>query len=144
MPRGPKGEKDLWVVFKFGSKLDEFVSSPLVNSYLKFGAVDEAYEVFHELPTRNVVLQNAMINGYVHIREFRMAFEVFWGMKEDEAMLSNFMVTRFVSALAIGDLDNGLAIHGIVMKIGYESFLAVSNLLINMYKKCKCIDMVVL
>lgn len=127
--------------FKFGLEVDEFIGSALVNCYLKFGAMNEAYEVFDELPVRDVVLWNAMINGYVHIGEFRMALEVFQKMNEDEAVPNNFTVTGVVSALAMGaDLDNGLVIHGFVIKKGYESFLAVSNALIDMYGKCKCID----
>lgn len=38
-----------------------------------------------------------------------------------------------------GDLDNGYVMHGFVIKKGFESVLEVSNALIDMYGKCKCL-----
>lgn len=129
------------LLFKFGLELDVFIGSALVNCFLKFRAMDDAYHVFDELPVRDVVLWNAMINGYVHIGEFKMALEVFRRMSEDLALPNNFTVTGVLSALAMSaDVDNGNAIHGFVIKKGYGSVVAVSNALIDMYGKCKCMS----
>ena len=40
----------------------------------------------------------------------------------------------------IGDLNNGRIIHGFAMKMGCESSVVVSNSLIDMYRKYKCIE----
>lgn len=81
------------LLFKCGLELDAFIGSALLNCYLKFRAVDDAYKVFDDLPARDVVMCNAMINGFVHIGEFRMALEVFRLMTEGEATPNNFTLT---------------------------------------------------
>ncbi|XP_019107397.2 pentatricopeptide repeat-containing protein At3g14730 isoform X1 [Beta vulgaris subsp. vulgaris] len=129
------------LLFKFGLGLDVYIGSALVNCYLKFRAMDEAYCVFDELIVRDVVLWNAMINGYVRIEEFRMALDIFRRMYKDDVMPNNFTATGVLSALAMSaDVDNGCAVHCFVIKKGYESVVAVSNALIDMYGKCKCVD----
>ncbi|XP_074280053.1 pentatricopeptide repeat-containing protein At3g14730 [Silene latifolia] len=129
------------LLFKCGLDLDEFIASALVNCYLKFKAMNDAYKVFHDLPARDVVLCNAMINGYVHIGEFIMALEIFRLMNKGEATPNNFTITGSLSALSMsGDIDNGYTMHGFVIKKGYESVLEISNALIDMYGKCKLLD----
>ena len=43
------------LMFKVGLELDVFVGSALVNTYLKFRFVGEAYRVFEELPVRDYI-----------------------------------------------------------------------------------------
>ena len=43
------------LLLKVSLDLDVFIGSALVNTYLKFGLVDEAQKVFVELPQRDVV-----------------------------------------------------------------------------------------
>lgn len=126
--------------FKLGLELDVFVGSALVNTYLKLGLLKEAQEVFEELPVRDVVLWNAMVNGYAQIAKFDEALETFRKMGAGGVVPNRFTVTGVLSVLALmEELNNGRAIHGMAMKMGYVSGLAVSNALIDMYGKCKCI-----
>ncbi|KAA8519542.1 hypothetical protein F0562_013834 [Nyssa sinensis] len=128
------------LLFKFGLEFDLFIGSALVHSYLKFALMEEAQEVFEELPVRDVVLWNAMINGHAQIGQFDMALEVFRGMGEDGVVPSRFTVTGVLSVFSVlGDLNNGKAMHGFVVKMGYDSGVAVLNALIDMYGKCKCV-----
>ncbi|XP_040987931.1 pentatricopeptide repeat-containing protein At3g14730 isoform X1 [Juglans microcarpa x Juglans regia] len=128
------------LLFKLGLELDMFVGSALVNTYLKFGLMEEAQEVFGEMPVRDVVLWNAMVNGYAQIGRHEEALEIFRTMGKKGVVPSRFTVTGVLSVFAsLEEFNNGRAIHGIAMKIGYVSGLAVSNALIDMYGKCKCI-----
>ncbi|GAB2293526.1 hypothetical protein Dimus_027733 [Dionaea muscipula] len=129
------------LLFKFGLDSDVFIGSALVSCYLKFVEVDAAHDVFDELDERDDVLWNSMINGYVQMGEFDMALDVFQLMVEDGVSPSSFTCTGVLSALAMNeDLDNGRAIHGFVAKKGYDSIVAVSNALIDLYGKCKSIE----
>ncbi|KAI9074986.1 hypothetical protein K1719_043036 [Acacia pycnantha] len=65
------------LLFKLGLELDVFVGSALVNTYLKFGLMVEAQEVFDEFTVRDMVLWNSMVNGYVQIGQFNEALEKF-------------------------------------------------------------------
>ncbi|KAL0544033.1 hypothetical protein IC582_019144 [Cucumis melo] len=123
---------------KMGLELDVFVGSALVNTYLKNGSMEDAQKVFGELPMRDVVLWNAMINGYAKIGCLDEALEVFRRMHVEGIAPGRFTITGILSIFASrGDLDNGKTVHGIVVKMGYDSGVAVSNALIDMYGKCK-------
>ncbi|KAF7803194.1 pentatricopeptide repeat-containing protein [Senna tora] len=128
------------LLFKLGLELDVFVGSALVNTYLKFGLMMEAQEVFDELPVRDVVLWNSMVNGYAQIGGFDEALSVFRLMGINGVVPSIFTVTGVLSIFSVmGDFNNGRTAHGFVIKMGYDSNVVVSNALIDMYGKCKCI-----
>ncbi|XP_044496193.1 pentatricopeptide repeat-containing protein At3g14730 [Mangifera indica] len=127
--------------FKLGLGFDVFIGSALVKTYLKFQLMEEAQKVFEELTVRDVVLWNAMINGYAQIGKLDEALGVFRRMSEEGVLISRFTVTGILSVFSmIGDFNNGRGVHGVVMKMGYDSGVAVMNALIDMYGKCKCID----
>ncbi|TQD81197.1 hypothetical protein C1H46_033226 [Malus baccata] len=128
------------LVVKFGLELDVYVGSALVNTYLKLGLMEEAQEVFDELPVRDVVLWNAMVNGFAQIGLLEEALAVFSMMGEEGVVPSRFTVTGVLSIFAVmGGFDNGRAVHGFVTKMGYDSGVEVLNALIDMYGKCKCV-----
>ncbi|BBH01069.1 Pentatricopeptide repeat superfamily protein [Prunus dulcis] len=128
------------LVVKFGLELDVYIGSALVNTYLKLGLMEEAQEVFDELPVKDVVLWNAMVNGFAQIGRLEEALVVFRMMGEEGVVPSRFTVTGVLSIFAVmGDFDNGRAVHGFAMKMGYDSGIEVLNALIDMYGKCKCI-----
>lgn len=136
-----EGRKVHGLLFKFGLELDVFVGSALVHLYLRFGFTEEAYQVFDELPVRDVVLWNAMINGFAQTGQFGSALEVFKEMGEEGVVPNKFTVTGVLSAMSMmGETNNGRAIHGFVIKMGYDSVLAVMNALVDMYGKCKCLE----
>ncbi|PNX77513.1 pentatricopeptide repeat-containing protein at3g14730-like protein [Trifolium pratense] len=127
------------LLFKLGLELDVFVGSALVNTYLKFGLVVDAHEVFEELPVRDVVLWNSMVNGYAQIGHFEDALGMFRRMVENGVVPCRYTVTGVLSIYSVvGDFDNGRGVHGFVIKMGYDSGVVVSNALIDMYGKCKC------
>ncbi|KAI4295401.1 hypothetical protein L6164_035450 [Bauhinia variegata] len=129
------------LVFKLGLELDVFVGSALVNTYLKIELIVEAQKVFEELPVRDVVLWNSMVNGFAQIGRFHEALEVFRRMRENGVIPSRYTVTGVLSIFSmIEDFDNGRIVHGFVTKMGYDSGVAVSNALIDMYGKCKCVS----
>ncbi|MED6192876.1 hypothetical protein PIB30_013969 [Stylosanthes scabra] len=128
------------LLFKFGLELDVFVGSALVNTYLKFGLVVDAHEVFEELPVRDLVLWNSMLNGYAQVGRFEEALEAFRRMRKNGVVACRFTVTGVLSIFSVtGDFCNGRAIHGFAMKMSYDSSVVVSNALIDMYGKCKCV-----
>ncbi|CAJ1935862.1 unnamed protein product [Sphenostylis stenocarpa] len=129
------------LLFKLGLELDVFVGSALVITYLKFGLVGDAYEVFEELPVRDVVLWNAMVNGYAQIGRFEEALVVFRRMGGNGVVPCTYTVTGVLSIFSVmGNFDCGRSVHGFVTKMGYESSVVVSNALIGMYGKCKCVS----
>ncbi|KAM7270611.1 hypothetical protein ACFE04_029825 [Oxalis oulophora] len=129
------------LLFKLGLELDLYVGSALVNCYMKFEFVEDACNVFEELPDRDVVVWNSMVNGYAKIGCLDEALEVFRRMRELGFSVSEFTVTGVLSIFANKeDCMNGRGFHGFVIKIGYDSVVEALNALIDMYGKCKCAD----
>ncbi|XP_010542327.1 PREDICTED: pentatricopeptide repeat-containing protein At3g14730 [Tarenaya hassleriana] len=127
------------LVFRLGLDSDCYVGSALVKCYLKFVLMEDAQKVFDELPERDdVVLWNAMINGYSQISRFEYASRVFMDMREGGIEIGRYTITGVLSAFtAMGELGNGRSIHCLAVKMGFDSGIAVSNALIDMYGKSK-------
>ena len=51
------------MLFKLVLDFDVFIGTAMVNTFLKFRLVDEAQELFVELPERDVVLWNALVSS---------------------------------------------------------------------------------
>ncbi|KAJ4960091.1 hypothetical protein NE237_020001 [Protea cynaroides] len=67
---------------KAGYETGCYVGNALLAMYCKCGSIDEAYNVFIEMPDKDVVTWNTMITGYAKHGYGREALEVFESMKK--------------------------------------------------------------
>eukprot|EP01018_Ginkgo_biloba_P015982 Gb_28612 [translate_table: standard] len=70
-------------IFKTGFDSDVFVGSALVDMYGKSGNINDACQVFNEMPERNVVSWNAMIAGCAQHGRGNEALQLFEQMQCD-------------------------------------------------------------
>jgi pentatricopeptide repeat protein len=59
-------------IIQSGCESNVFVRSSLINMYAECGSMDDAWRVFNEMPSRDVVTWNALLGGcamHVHVRE---------------------------------------------------------------------------
>ncbi|MQL69448.1 hypothetical protein Taro_001748, partial [Colocasia esculenta] len=128
-------------LFKVGLESDVFISSSLINAYMKMGLLVLAKKMFGILSDRDVVLWNSMVNGFAQMGQFKDALELFQQMGKEGFVPSKFTVTGITSVFAAtGDINGGRMIHGFAKKSGYEYDIAVSNSLIDMYGKCQSVE----
>ncbi|XP_042031732.1 pentatricopeptide repeat-containing protein At3g14730-like [Salvia splendens] len=127
------------LLYKFKLNCDPYIGSALLHCYLKFEAMYDAEQLFERMPERDdTVLWNAMINGFVQIGEFGKALAIFRRLVEMGLVPNEFSVTGVLSALTLAaDVYNGKAVHAFVIKMGHNVGIEVSNVLIDMYGKCK-------
>ncbi|KAL4300113.1 hypothetical protein S245_059401 [Arachis hypogaea] len=98
-----------------------FVGSTLVDMYGKCGSIENAEQVFGEMPTRNLVTWNALIGGYAHQGDVDMALHLF-----EEMTLGNCGITpSYVTLVSIlsacsraGAVDRGMQIFE-SMRVNY-------------------------
>ncbi len=64
-------------IIQSGCESEVFVGSSLVDMYAKCGSIEEAWRVFKEMPSRNVVTWNAMVLGNVKCAQGQKALELF-------------------------------------------------------------------
>ncbi|BAT94075.1 hypothetical protein VIGAN_08064500 [Vigna angularis var. angularis] len=114
-----------------------FVGSALVDMYGKCGSIENAEQVFKEMPERNLVTWNAMIGGYAHLGDVDMALTLFEEMTLGSFGIAPSYVT-LVSVLSAcsraGAVERGLHIfesmrgrYGI--KPGAEHYACIVDLL---------------
>lgn len=116
---------------------DVFVGNALVGMYGKCGFLEDAVHVFEKMPERNLVSWNSMIRGFSEnglcIESYGLLREILVvGLLPDDATV----VTLLPVCAAEGDIDMGIAIHALVVKLGLSEELMVSNALMDMYAKC--------
>lgn len=120
---------------------DLFLGNTLVDMYGSCGLLNEAKEVFDQLPIQNVVSWNALISGYAEEGDAGMTLHF---LKQMELEGVSPTATTFLCSLkACGSLNAlflGQEIHIWVIKKGYESDIFFKNSLIDIYAKCGMIS----
>ena len=125
------------MAMKMGLVLDVFVGNALVGMYGKCGCLDDAVQVFEKMPEKNLVSWNSMLRGF---SENGLSQECYYlvrdilaeGLLPDDAT----MVTLLPVCAGEGDIDMGMVIHGLAVKLGLNEELMVKNSLMDMYSKC--------
>ncbi|WOK94431.1 hypothetical protein Cni_G03133 [Canna indica] len=137
----PLGRSVQACIIKIGPHPSVFVNTALVSMYCSFGRVDDARQVFSEMPQRNSVTWNAMITGYVHNRRFREAHQLFSRMLRSGVELGEVTVVCALTACShLGALSQGIWIHDYIKNHGLRLNVFVGTALIDMYMKCGVID----
>ncbi|CAM8931199.1 unnamed protein product [Rhodiola kirilowii] len=103
----------------------------------KTGFVDEALRVFNCMREPNMISWSMMISCYVQGEMYVEALRAFEEMFRKGIGIDEVVVVSVFSACAhLCDVKVGLPVHGLVVKIGIESFVSLMNSLIHMYSSC--------
>ncbi|KAM7475646.1 hypothetical protein LguiB_022889 [Lonicera macranthoides] len=119
-----------------------FLQTSLINMYSKAANLGNAYQLFEEIPTKNVVCWTALIAAYVDNQKPNKALQLFRKMQFCNVEPDQVTLTVALSACAdIGALEMGEWIHSYVRrKKEMNTDLRLNNALINMYAKCGDIE----
>ncbi|TYI06454.1 hypothetical protein ES332_A10G160400v1 [Gossypium tomentosum] len=114
--------------------------SLMVDGYCKSGRIMEARKLFDKMVERNVVTWTTMINGYLKMGYLIDGFGLFSAMRKEEGVLVN-STTLTVIFEACGHFDRcreGIQMHGLVLKLGFEFSVFLGNSIITMYCRFGC------
>lgn len=104
-------EQGKWIhehIIESGLEVDQFVGSTLVDMYAKCGNLEEAVQVFKELPKRNVVSWCAMITGYVQHGHYGLALQCLEDLENQGLKLDGNVYTGILAALShTGQVEEG-------------------------------------
>lgn len=127
-------------VFDEIPKKDVYSWNAILGAHCKAGNLHDAHELFVKMPERNIVSWNSVISALVRNGFERKALDVY-----DTMILEGFVPTHFTLASVFSayggllDVERGRRCHGLVVKIGLENNMYVSNALLSMYAKCELI-----
>lgn len=116
---------------------NEYVETKLVVFYAKCDALDVASRLFCRLRVKNVFSWAAIIGLNCRVGLGEKALIGFVEMQEDGVSPDNFVLPNVLKACgALGWIGFGRAVHGYVLKVGFDGCVFVASSLIDMYGKC--------
>lgn len=124
-------------VVKTGLGFDLMLNNDLVDMYGKCGRMELACAVFDRMIERNVVSWTALMCGYLQNGNSNGSLSLFRKMGSSGIKPNEFTFSTNLKASAIsGTPENGMQIHSVCAKTGFEWVPAVANSIIDMYSKC--------
>ncbi|KAK9748049.1 hypothetical protein RND81_02G031800 [Saponaria officinalis] len=128
-------------VLKTGFLFDVSVGSSLFTMYSKCGHVLQSYEIFLQLPNKDVVSWGSMISGFAEHGLADKAIELFREMLAVGERPDQVPLVGLLTAYAFqGSLVKGKEVHGYVFRAGFSRERLLGGALVNMYAKCGALD----
>ncbi|KAL2540235.1 Pentatricopeptide repeat-containing protein [Abeliophyllum distichum] len=115
----------------------------LYSSCYEIGKAKQALEVFEETSRHGVVEWTTLISGYAKSEDgCEKALELFKMMRESGEMVPNeFTLDAAVRACGrLRDLWEGMVVHGLLIKLGFEFECSITGALITFYLGCEVVD----
>ena len=118
------------------------IGNAIVDMYAKLGAIDSARTIFEGLPVKDVISWNTLITGYAQNGLASEAIEVYRMMEEHKEIIPNqgTWVSILPAYSHVGALQQGMKIHGRVIKNSLYLDVFVGTCLVDMYGKCGRLD----
>ncbi len=124
-------------IIESGWDSDIFVGSSLVDMYAKCGSMEDAWNVFKNMPSQDVVTWTTMILGHVKCGQGQKALELFRQMQRENVRPNSVTFVGVLNACAsIVALEEGRCVHQQIIESGWDLNVFVGNSLVDMYAKC--------
>lgn len=124
-------------IFHHGLYVDEALGSALVTFYASFRCLCDAWRVFYDVPTKDVVLWGAIISAHTQHSD-TAALELFDAMLIRGLTPSHFIVNCLLKVCA--SLQDIRHLHDQVIQNGFESDLIIGSSLVDSYAKFGDLD----
>ncbi|CAK8543057.1 unnamed protein product [Lathyrus sativus] len=117
---------------------DVVIGNALVNMYAKLGDMNYAHTVFDQLPSKDVISWNTLITGYTQNGLASEAIDAYNMMEECKNIIPNqgTWVSIIPAYSHVGALQQGMKIHGRLIRNSLYLDVFVATCLIDMYGKC--------
>ncbi|KAK9273057.1 hypothetical protein L1049_017864 [Liquidambar formosana] len=132
-----QGQQVHAAVVKMGLGSDLMINNDLIDMYRKCSRMDMACAVFDRMLERNVVSWTALMCGYLQKGDAETSLSLFRQMGSSSVRANEFTFSINLKACGIlGIAENGVQIHVMCVKTGFEGFPVVGNSVIDMYSRC--------
>ncbi|XVF28934.1 hypothetical protein REPUB_Repub15cG0075600 [Reevesia pubescens] len=116
----------------------------MLNGHAKAGDIELARELFERIPMKekDVVSWGTMVDAYVQVGWLSEALILFSAMLREGVEASEVMIVDLVSACArLGAIQEGLQLHGRIVKAGFDCCDFVQATIIHFYAACGRVDL---
>ncbi|KAL6838993.1 hypothetical protein ACP4OV_031220 [Aristida adscensionis] len=122
---------------KVGYNSSVLVSTSLISFYSRCGVLENAHMVFQDMTEKNTVSWTALISGYAQDNQVEPCLHLFALMRQSVCRPNDItFATIFSVCTNHAFFALGKSVHGLQMRMGFGSYVHVSNALISMYAKC--------
>lgn len=128
------GHQIIGQVIKSGLESKLAVENSLISMFGNLGNVDYANYIFDQMSERDTISWNSIAAAYAQNGHFEESFKIFNLMRRFHDEVNSTTVSTLLSVL--GHVDHqkwGRGIHGLVVKMGFNSVICVCNTLLRMY-----------
>ncbi|KAF8410570.1 hypothetical protein HHK36_003101 [Tetracentron sinense] len=131
------------------TEVDMFEVNTHLKELVKIGHLNDARQLFNEMPQRDEISWTIMISGYVNVSDSSEALILFSNMWVEPAIrMDPFVLSLALKACGRNvDLKHGESIHGYCVKSSFTNSVFVGSALLDMYTKtgdisrgCKVFD----
>lgn len=129
--------------FCFGIQLnnDARVETALMDMYFKCGDSKAGLEIFQRSLNRNMVMWGAIISNFAQSSCPDEALNLFHNYVLEYGFVDSVIILAVLRACSsLTAKTRGVEIHGLVVKLGFDSDVFVGGALVDMYAKCKDIE----
>ncbi|KAL5542874.1 hypothetical protein UlMin_010584 [Ulmus minor] len=120
-----------------GFESDKYVQTSLVTMYSKCGDLKSSSFMFDGLSTKHSITWNAIIAANAQHGFGEEALKLILKMRNAGMCLDQFSLSLALSVCAdLAILEEGQQLHGLLVKLGFESDHYVTNAAMDMYGKC--------
>ncbi|KAK4595520.1 hypothetical protein RGQ29_013835 [Quercus rubra] len=124
-------------IYELMPERNTIASNSMIVLLGRTGHVVEACQLFNEMPEKDMVSWSALISCYEQNEMYEKALVMFMQMKTNGIMVDEVVVVSVLSACAhLLAVNTGKMIHGLVVKIGIESYVNLQNAFIHLYSTC--------
>ncbi|KAG6500623.1 hypothetical protein ZIOFF_040471 [Zingiber officinale] len=126
---------------KAGLELDVFVSTALLDMYLKCGWLEDAHEVFCRMPQKDVVAWNALVSGYALNGRYQEAVRCLLQMQRTGNISNPSTIVALLPIVGQAKaLIQGKSIHAVCIRRRVDKGdVLVNTALLDMYGKFECL-----
>ncbi|PON38526.1 DYW domain containing protein [Parasponia andersonii] len=128
-------------ILQTGFDSDKSVQTSLITMYAKCGDLSSSSFMFDRLSTTHSITWNAIIAANAHHGRGEEVLKLILKMISAGMCLDQFSLSVALSVSAdLAILEEGQQLHGLVVKLGFESDHYVTNAAMDMYGKCGEMD----
>ncbi|KAJ7542712.1 hypothetical protein O6H91_09G007900 [Diphasiastrum complanatum] len=137
----PDGKLIHAYVCEHGFTLDATIGNALVNMYGKCGRLQDAQCLFDDILERNTLSWNVMLTLYNRHGKSDTTVRLFDQMQMERVQPDRVTFVSILDACGeLASLEVGKSIHSKVIHKGLERDVVVGTALLNMYRKCGCLE----
>ncbi|VFQ92192.1 unnamed protein product [Cuscuta campestris] len=123
---------------RYGTGMDVFRSSKQLSNHMKMGNIHGAQKLFDEMTEKSIVVWSIMVHGYSKNGLYGKAFECFTAMRHFGLVPNSFtFVGALVGVSGLEDIALCRAVHGLIVRIGWEFSSVVATALLDAYSRCR-------